>query len=335
MSKPKVVITAPIHEAGVELLEQHFDVAHVYDIESSQDQIDEAVAASDAVIVRSAQITGEAMRRAPHLKVIGKHGAGLDSVDVAEATRLGIVVANSGDANAAAVAEHAVTLILAALHQVPSIDLKTRECAYKRPGAIELGDLSNSVVGVLGFGNIARRVAGICGNGFGSKVLTFDPYVDATTAEASGVEKIDDLSEFLAAIDVLSIHVPLSTDTHHLIGKDRLAQLRDSSVVVNTARGGIVDEAALVQELKSGRLLAAGLDVLEHEPAQPDDEILTCPNTVLSPHIGGGSSLARERMAVYAAQAAVDVVTTHTKPNFLVNTDVLDHLRTPLQEREQ
>ncbi|MDL9948147.1 hydroxyacid dehydrogenase [Gordonia sp. ABSL11-1] len=329
MTKPVAVVTEPIHQVGIDLLATVFEVRNDYDSYLDQHTLDDAVASADAVIMRSAPITADALRRSTDLRVIAKHGAGLDSVDVAAATELGVVVANSGDANAGSVAEHAVALMLAVLHQIPRTDARVRNAEFRRPGEVILGDLSEATVGLVGFGHIARRVAQICIAGFGATVLALDPFVSAEEMSAAGVIKAVDLIDLLPRCDILSLHVPLTPDTRHLIGADELKMLGRDCVLINTARGGVVDEHALLASLDAGELRGAGLDVLEHEPPRSGDPLFGSDRVVLSPHVGGGTELARQRMARAAAQAAIDVVEGR-RPAHVVNVEVLEHPRAHL-----
>ncbi|MGC4933777.1 NAD(P)-dependent oxidoreductase [Gordonia sp. DT30] len=330
MTRPRAVVTEPIHQVGIDLLRTVFEVETDYDRYLDPATLGHALADADAVVMRSAGLPAQTLRSSPSLKVIAKHGAGLDSVDIAAATDLGIVVANSGDANSGSVAEHAVALMLAVLHQIPTTDAKVRQAAFRRPGEVVLGDISEATVGLIGFGNIARRVGHMCAAGFGAEVLALDPFVTAEEMAAEGVTKAVDLQDLLPRCDVVSVHVPLGPETHHLIGADELKLLGPRAVLVNTARGGVVDEAALLAALDAGELRGAGLDVLEHEPPRAGDPLFGSPRVVLSPHVAGGTELARQRMACAAAQAAIDVIEGR-RPEYLINTAVLDHARVSLE----
>lgn len=333
MSRPAVLVSAPIHQVGLDLLAGTFEVRHVYHHEATQPEIDTALADADAVIVRSVPITASALAASPRLRVIAKHGAGLDSVDVDAATDMGIVVANSGDANSGSVAEHAVALMLAVLHDVPAIDHAVRMGGYSGRDKMILGDLSGAVVGLIGFGNIARRVAEICRGGFESTILAYDPMVSVEDIEAVGARKVDDLRELLTESDVVSLHVPLIPTTEHLIGIDELKLMKSDSIIVNTSRGGTLDESALLDALREGRLRGAGLDVLEYEPPALDAPILLSDRVVVSPHVAGGTELARKRAALSAAQAAIDVFEGRW-PKHLINTNVRQNNRAGLKEAQ-
>ncbi len=332
--RPVVLVPAPIHPVGIDLLAEVFDVVEVDHLAIGEQDLAAALAESDAVIVRSAPITATALAKSSRLKVIAKHGAGLDSIDVDAATALGILVTNTGGSNAASVAEHAVTLMLAILHDVPAVDRNVRYGAYTHPGQVVLGDLSDARVGLVGFGSIARRVAGICRLGFGASVASFDPFVSEEEMAALGVEKVDELHALLASSDVVSLHAPLTPQTYHLIGSEELELMRSDAVLVNTARGGVVDEAALIQALDNGHLRGAGLDVLEEEPPTIANPLFASARVVLSPHIGGGSESARRLTALAAAQAAIDVVEGR-RPMHIVNPDALRHSRLKLEGEGQ
>jgi D-3-phosphoglycerate dehydrogenase len=327
-----VLVPAPIHPAGMALLAEVFDVVEVDHYAISQQELDDALARADAVIVRSAPITAAGLARADRLKIISKHGIGLDSVDLDAATELGILVTNTVGSNSSSVAEHAVTLMLGVLHDIPAVDREVRRAAYSQPGTVVSGDLSGARVGIVGLGNIGRRVAKICSAGFGATVSAFDPYVSAETMAEVGVAKVGTLGDLLADRDVVTLHLPLTAETRHLIGARELRRMRRDAVLVNTARGGIVDESALLEVMSSGHLRGAGIDVLEHEPPRASEPLFACERIIFSPHIGAGSAHVREITAVAAAQAAIDVFSGRV-PAHVVNPEVLERGRSTLDGR--
>lgn len=225
-------------------------------------------------------LTGVAMSRAPKLRLIHKFGAGVNTIDVDAATARGIAVANMPGANAASVAEGTVLLMLAALRRLPTLDRATRE-GRGWPSDPQLGetvrDIGACTVGLVGYGNIAKRVAGMVA-AMGATVLH-------TSTRDDGLPGWRPLPALLADSDIVSLHVPLTDDTHGLLGEAALAGMKPSAVLVNTARGAIVDEGALVGALRDGRLAAAGLDVFAAEPVSPDNPLLGLDNVVLTPHV--------------------------------------------------
>jgi phosphoglycerate dehydrogenase-like enzyme len=225
-------------------------------------------------------LSGDDLRRGGRLALVHKLGAGVNTIDVATATECGIAVANMPGANAPSVAEGAVLLMLAALRRLPALDLATREGRGwpSDPGLGEtVRDIGGCTVGLVGNGNIAKRVRDIVA-AMGATVLH-------TSTRDDGQPGWRELPELLAASDIVSLHLPLTSDTHHLLGRDALARMKPSAVLVNTSRGAVVDEDALVEALRGGQLAAAGLDVFEAEPVAPDNPLLGLDNVVLSPHV--------------------------------------------------
>ncbi len=225
-------------------------------------------------------LTGAAMSRAPKLRLIHKFGAGVNTIDVDAATARGIAVANMPGANAPSVAEGTVLLMLAALRRLPTLDRATRE-GNGWPSDPQLGetvrDIGACTVGLVGYGNIAKQVAGIVA-AMGATVLH-------TSTRDDGLPGWRPLPALLADSDIVSLHLPLTEDTHGLLGEAALAGMKPSAVLVNTSRGAIVDEDALCGALRDGRLAAAGLDVFSAEPVSPDNPLLGLDNVVLTPHV--------------------------------------------------
>jgi D-3-phosphoglycerate dehydrogenase / 2-oxoglutarate reductase len=325
MTKPVVFLSQPIHPAGIERLKQHCEVIEgVYHPVASDAEIEAALARADAVVIRSMPIGADRQDKAPNLKVISKHGAGVDMIDIQAATTRGIVVANSGDANAFAVAQHAVALMLAVHRRVVFIDAMVRAGGYQQREKVgmRLGDLWETTIGFVGLGNIGRHAAEMV-SGFRATKIAFDPMVSAEAMAAIGVEKVDDLHDLLRRADTVSLHVPLIPATHHLIDATALAAMKPTAVLVNTSRGGIVNEAALLAALSEGRIAGAGLDVMEHEPPAADDPLFAeTGRLILSPHVGGGSEVALAKTALAAADAILAVL-AGKRPAHLLNDDVL------------
>jgi phosphoglycerate dehydrogenase-like enzyme len=225
-------------------------------------------------------LSGADLRRGTWLRLVHKLGAGVNTIDVETATKRGIAVANMPGANAPSVAEGTVLLMLAALRRLPALDRAVRDGAGW-PADPELGetvrDIGGCTVGLVGYGNIAKRVRDI--------VTTMGATVLHTSTRDDGRPGWRQLSELLAASDIVSLHLPLTAETHHLLNRDTMARMKPNAVLVNTSRGAVIDENALVDALRSGRLAAAGLDVFEVEPVAPDAPLLGLDNVVLSPHV--------------------------------------------------
>jgi phosphoglycerate dehydrogenase-like enzyme len=235
---------------------------------------------------------------APELRVLARTGVGIDAIDVAAATAAGVVVTTTPGANEQTVADHTLALMLALIRRVVEHDASVRRGEWNRNGALTAWHLHGQTVGIVGYGTIGRAV-GDRVRAFGAATLVFDPALPA----AETVE----LDELLEASDVVTLHVPLTERTRGLIGERELALMRPEAIVVNTARGGLVDEAALADALAAGRLRGAGLDVFEVEPPARS-RLLELPNVVLSPHTGGLSVGSIAAMQTMATRAALEVL---------------------------
>jgi D-3-phosphoglycerate dehydrogenase len=316
---PRVFIPHPIHPDGVARLRSQFTV----DAPTTEDEA--AFAASfadaDAIVVRNLGIDAARMDASPKLKVIAKHGAGVDNIDIPAATARGIVVASVPGANADAVAEATVAMMLAAIRQVPKVHGLVASGRYAARWNLQFGQLLDGTLGLLGIGNIGARVARICSAGFRMRVLAYDPGLSAADVEARGGKKVDDLNALLAAADVVSLHLPLTKETRHVIGAAQLRAMKRTAVLVNAARGPLIDEAALVDALATGEIAGAALDVFEVEPPSPNAAILSAPNVVLSPHTSGNTVQAARALALASADIVL-AVAAGEKPQNLLNPEV-------------
>jgi len=296
----KILVREQIADAGIELLRDRFDVD--VDTDSS---LEEIVGNYDALIVRSAtKVTADLIGRATKLKVIGRAGVGVDNVDVDAATRRGIVVANAPESNVVSAAEHAVGLLLALARNIPQAHAALVEGRWERSkwGGIELAD---KVLGVLGFGRIGRQVARRA-LGLQMKVVAYDPFVSGERFRELGVESAS-FDAVLERADFLTLHLPLTDDTRGSIDAAAIARMRDGARLINAARGELVDEAALVAALESGKLAGAAIDVFSQEPY--DGPLLQAPNVVVTPHLAASTEEAQDRAGVIVAEqvaAALD-----------------------------
>jgi D-3-phosphoglycerate dehydrogenase / 2-oxoglutarate reductase len=325
MSPPRVFIPDPIHADGVMRLSERCEVF------ASDAMWDEAAkraafARADAVIVRNLRIDAKLMESCPRLRVISKHGAGVDNIDIPAATALGIVVANVPGGNAAAVAEGTVALMLAVLRQVPYVHGLVTSGDYAARWRLQFGQLSGRTLGVVGIGNIGERVARICADGFKMRVLAYDPALSATEVRKRGAEKVDDLRDLLAAADVVTLHSPMAKDNFHLIDAGALESMKPTAILVNAARGALIDERALAEALNEGRIGGAGLDVFEIEPPAPDNPILRARNVVLSPHTTGNTVEATRLLAVASADIILRVL-DGVRPEGFLNPNVWETRR--------
>lgn len=323
----EVLLIQPIHRRGNELLEAAgltVQSASASDMVTVAREIGDAVAA----ITRNAGLDAAAMAAAPRLRVLGNHGVGVDPIDLEAARRLGIVVVNTPGTNARSVAELAVTLMLAASKSLPAADRATRGGDFGFKYHAELHELSGKTVGIVGFGAIGRATAAMLRGAFGVELLvhTRTPPDPALLAELAA-KPCDSLERLFAESDVVSLHLPSSSSTEGLIGAELLARMPPHAVLVNTSRGDVIDEAALVTALTHRRIAAAGLDVYRSESMAPDHPLLQLDNVVLTPHIGGSTEEALERTAVAVAGQVLEVLEGR-RPASLVDPQVWQRRRT-------
>jgi D-3-phosphoglycerate dehydrogenase / 2-oxoglutarate reductase len=291
----KVLVREPIAEAGVRLLrERGFEV----DVDGDSD-LAETIGAYDAIVVRSAtKVTAELIERADRLKVIGRAGVGVDNVDVDAATRRGIVVANAPESTVVSAAEHTIGLLVALTRNIPQAHAALKQGRWERKtyGGVELAD---KTLGVLGFGRIGQQVARRAA-GLGMRVVAFDPFVSPERFRELGVERVESEDEVYRAADFITLHLPLTDETRGAIGAEAFAKMRDGVRLVNAARGELVDEAALLEALRSGKVGGAALDVFSEEPyAGP---LLELDSVVVTPHLAASTEEAQDRAGVIIAE---------------------------------
>lgn len=314
-SRELVCIIDPIHPLGVERMAAGHDI-----IAPANWQHDPRLAETSVIVIRTSPLGPEVFGQMPHLKAIVKHGAGVDNIDIPAATARGVLVANTpGGNNSTAVAEGAVSMMLALLRRTREMDTLVRDSLWDERWGVRLGDLTGARVGLIGFGRIARCVARICGAGFGAEVAAFDPMVADEDIRAAGVEPLP-LAEILKR-DVISIHTPLTEGTRNLIDTVELGLMPPHAILVNCSRGGIVNEAALAEALKAGQIAGAGIDVFEAEPPSPDNPLFALPNCLLSPHVAGVTEAGMRDMALNVARV-VDLVARGERPDTLLNPEI-------------
>ena len=286
-----------IAPAGVELLRSRFDVA-----EDRDSPLEQIIGGYDAIVIRSAtKLTAEVIANAARLKVIGRAGVGVDNVDVDAATRRGIVVANAPDSTVVSAAEHTIGLLVALARNIPQAHAALKDGRWERArwGGIELAD---KTLGVLGFGRIGRQVARRA-LGLGMRVVGYDPFVAPERFRELGVEHAAEPDQVFAAADFLTLHLPLTDETRGFVGPDALARMRDGVRIVNAARGELVDEEALAQAVREGKVAGAALDVFSAEPYS--GELLGLDNVVVTPHLAASTEEAQDRAGVIVAEQVV------------------------------
>ncbi|KQT64374.1 MULTISPECIES: NAD(P)-dependent oxidoreductase [unclassified Aureimonas] len=297
----KCLIVQPMHEAGLSLLKDN-GVEPVSCPAPDMDIVARLVGGCDAAITRDAGFSSAAMRAGDRLRVVVVHGTGHDAVDKAAATTRGILVCNTPGANARSVSEMALGLALAAARRIPAADRSEREGL---PGFRErerFHELSGKTALIVGWGATGRGLGVMLKAALGMRVLVHSPRV----ADLDGFERCASLEEGLSQADLVSLHTPLRPETHHLIDARALAAVKHGSILVNTARAGLVDEAALAEALNEGRVSAAGLDVYSHgAPAGP---LGRCAGVIFTPHLGGTTGEALERVALGAARNVLDAL---------------------------
>lgn len=303
-----VVITEPINEAGVRLLEQRgVDVIHLPSGSKEDALLDVAPRANGFITRGGIKVTRKIMAASPHLKAVGVHGIGCDHVDLAAARDLGKVVLNTPDALTVTVAEMAVALMLSMTRRIASADKAVRTGGWTRKYSDLIGvELMGKTVGLVGLGRIGTATAHRL-KAFDVKLLYWSRTRHPKQEVEIGIEWAD-LPSLLTKSDILSLHIPGTTETHHLIGAAELSSMKRGAMIVNTARGRIIDEAALVEALRSGQISSAALDVFEQEPLKSDNPLLVMDNVVLAPHLGASSIEAMRRMATQVAQGVIDVL---------------------------
>ncbi|WP_231486680.1 phosphoglycerate dehydrogenase [Candidatus Blastococcus massiliensis] len=295
---PVVLIAEELAPSVLEVLGTEVEIRHVDGADRSA--LLPALADAAAVMIRSAtQIDAEALAAAPNLKVVARAGIGLDNVDVAAATERGVMVVNAPTSNIVSAAEHAVALLLAAARQIPAADATLREGQWKRSKFMGV-EVTDKTVGVVGLGRIgvlfAQRLAA-----FGVELIAYDPYIQPGRAAQLGVRLVS-LEELLRESDFISIHLPKTPETVGLIGAAELATTKRGVIIVNAARGGLVDEAALADALRSGQVGAAGIDVYATEPTT-DSPLFGLPNTVVTPHLGASTTEAQDKAGTAVARS--------------------------------
>jgi D-3-phosphoglycerate dehydrogenase len=317
--RPLVVLAGPIHPDGHANLEREARVVVCHD-ETEAGLVKEAAGAHGILFRSKPRCTESLMAACPSLKVVGRHGVGLDTVDIPAATRLGVAVVHAPGSNSQAVAEHALMLMLACVKRARAIDRMTRAGDWSARSDVRNTELAGKTLGIVGVGNIGRRVAKFAG-ALGMRVLGVDPYVAADELRRRGAEPVASLAALLPQVDVLTCHTPLTPETRHMINDKTLALLKPGAIYVNTSRGGVQQEEALFEALTRGRLAAAGIDVFEEEPASRDNKLFNLDNVVVSSHIAGVTIEAHRQAALQVTGEMLRVLRGE-KPDVLVNPEV-------------
>ncbi|MDI6830029.1 MAG: phosphoglycerate dehydrogenase [Actinomycetota bacterium] len=307
----RVLVKEKIAESGLQLLRKDFEVDYLPDM--SREELLGRIGDYEALIVRSAtRVDAELIQAAERMKVIGRAGVGVDNIDVEAATKKGIMVINAPQSNIISAAEQTMALLMAMCRNIPEAVNSLRGKCWER-SRFEGVELYHKVMGIVGLGRIGTLVAQRC-LAFGMRVAAFDPYISEEKARKLGVELVSTLDELLAQADFISVHLPKTKDTYHLLGEEEFAKMKDGVRVLNVARGGIIDEDALLAALDSGKVAGAALDVFENEPAT-ECPLIEHPRVIATPHIGASTQEAQDRAGVMIAE----FVSAALKGEFVAN----------------
>ena len=319
----RVLLPQPILPAGYACLREHG-----YDVVDGRGFTEEDIIADigdcDAIIVRTAKITAKIFDAAPKLKILARHGAGYDGVDLEAARKHGVLVCTAGGANAVSVAELAIFYMLYCSRNFKKVQKLYLEDYRKAKMGIPKTELEGKTLGLVGLGNIGKLVAKKAALGFDMTVLAYDPF-----AKKEGLPEyirlVEDRDEIFRQADYVSLHVPATPETVHSVSDREFGLMKENAYLINTSRGSIVDEPALVRALQAGKIAGAGLDVLEKEPIDPANPLIEMDNVLTAPHIGGATKEASSRSSVACAEAIDDFFSGRT-PKFVVQElrDVLN-----------
>jgi D-3-phosphoglycerate dehydrogenase len=297
---PKVLVSDKLSKTAVQIFKDHgVEVDYEPDLGKDKDKLLSVIGNYDGLAIRSAtKVTEKIIAAADNLKVIGRAGIGVDNVDIPAATKKGIIVMNTPFGNSITTAEHAISLMLSLARQIPEADASTRAGKWEKNRFMGV-EVTNKILGIIGAGNIGSIVANRA-QGLKMKVLAFDPFLTPERAVQLGVDKVD-LDELLTRSDFITLHTPLTEQTRNIISKSAIDRMKPGVRVINCARGGLVDEAAMAEALKSGRVAGAAFDVFVEEPAT-SNPLFELPNVIATPHLGASTTEAQENVALQVAE---------------------------------
>ena len=318
----RVLVTEEIHPNGMAILEKApgVEIVRIDDIEPKT--LRAAVQDVDGIVVRTAMFPRDILQAAPRLQVVSRHGVGCDNIDVAHLTERGIPMAIAAGANALSVAEHTLGLMLACARDFIQQDELVKSGQWADRNRFRALDLFGAKVVVVGFGRVGRRVAPLL-TAMGMHVVVADIKLDEVLAKQMGCYGVADFRPELAGADFLTLHVPLDDSTRHIVSTAELGAMNKGSIVINCARGGVVDDQALIAALNSGHIRAAGVDVMPVEPPAPDDPLIGRKDVVMTPHNGAGAMSSVIAMAEMAAQNVIDLFDGKLANHCIFNFDAL------------
>ncbi len=312
---PKVLVSDKLSDAAVQVFRNRgIEVDFRPDLGKDKDALQEVIGRYDGLAIRSAtKVTEKLLSAANGLKVVGRAGIGVDNVDIPAASKRGVIVMNTPFGNSITTAEHAIAMMMACARQIPEANASTHSGKWEKSRFMGV-ELTNKTLGVIGAGNIGSIVIDRA-HGLRMKVIAYDPFLSEERADKLGVEKVE-LDELLARADFITLHVPLTDKTRNILSREAIAKTRRGVRIVNCARGGLIDEAALVEALQSGHVAAAALDVFAVEPAI-DNPLFNLPNVVCTPHLGASTNEAQENVAIQVAEQMADYLLTGAVQNAL------------------
>jgi len=318
---PRVLVVDKVHPSGLALLRQRPGITvETLEVPTPATLL-EGVRGADGIVIRTSPLPGDAIAAAPQLKIVSRHGVGHDNVDLAALNSRRIPLAVVGSVNSVSVAEHALYLLLATMKCGAAYDRAVRTGPWGFRNSLAAREIDGKTLLILGYGRIGREVVRRAA-AFGMRILVHDPFLAASVV-AAPAEPAGDLDTALAEADAVSLHLPLTAESRHIIDAARLARMKPSAVLICTARGGLIDEAALAAALREKRLAAAGLDVFAEEPPPADHPLLGLDNIVLSPHSASLTEESAIRMSLVAAQNCLDGLDGKLDPSLVVNREVL------------
>lgn len=297
----KILVTKPIHPKGMEILRKKADIK----ILSSLEKMEEEAKDKDAIIIRIGKVTKSIIENNPNLKVIAKHGVGVDEIDLATANKYKIPVINAPGANADSVAEHTLGMLLSLVKNIRNADINLRKGNFDYRDSANPVSLKNKVFGVVGYGEIGKKVVNKC-KGFNMNVIVYDPYIE--NRENYEVEFCDDINILFKKSDIVSLHLPLTNETKNLITLHQLKLLGKKGYLINCARGGVVCQSDLSLALKNKLIAGAALDVFEEEPPDTNDELFSYDNILVTPHMAALSEDAIINMSTMVAEGVLKVL---------------------------
>ncbi|WP_158815000.1 hydroxyacid dehydrogenase [Methylocapsa sp. S129] len=315
---PHLLIAGKLHPAGLALVEGRDGFTYEYVKEVSEPSYAPLIGKADALVIRTQPLSSTTIAGASRLKIVSRHGVGYDSVDVAALNKRRIPLCVAGDVNSLSVAEHAIMLILASAKRLIRADRSVREGPWGWRNALEAGEISDKNLLIIGYGRSGRHLARMA-QGFGMQTRAFDPFLFKQGWPDGPAAPVVSLADGLAWADVISVHAPKAG--RPILGAEEFAQMKPGVIIVNTARGGIIDESALGTALAEGKVGAAGLDVFDDEPPARDHPLLAFDQVLLTPHIAGLTQQAAERMAVSSVQNVIDFFAGRLDSDLIVNKD--------------